>query len=890
MARKISYKFYSASTDRDSIDSSRRSPNESKIPSRQSRRLRDGLLIATAVALAGLIPLSWIALQTMALRTQADNIQEQLKTEGSEGLVSAIQAIGQNRAGLPWQMLPAVQANLLKAVQTARETQRMTLNSPVTAVSFSPDGQTIAAADEAGDVHLWNRQGQRQRLLEGNGQRISALHFSPDGTALFADAAETLGNAQFWELTDYTEYQAPSQDDATAAAFSSDGQMIISGNDAGRVRLWDRHGGPVARLYPRQVGPVTSVGWNGPTIVSGDETGRISLWNNKGTALGQLWAGASIRTLRLDQNGQRIISQDQNRQQAFLWDNQRQTWNQFLLGTTRTVQSADLSSDQQIVANGKTDGSLTLRPLDPQNRRFLSQSFVGHQGTINAVAFSADNRTVMTGGEDGTVRLWAVQDGTLISRYSLQEWSNAPLGSMALSPDGRQIAVSSGSRIHLGSSNQQSRGQWVDPFQNSRLAFRPDGQEVVAQTTNRDGTVSFSLQNQQGQETGRLSIQPDAPLQHFAFSSNGQRIVSLSERGTIQLWNRQGKALASAQAPASTQFVVFSPNGQRLISGGSKSTTGQTCLWNIRSGQIQQQDCQDVASRTVAFSPNGQQVALGDASGTIHLWDLQRNQLTPWQAGQSAIVSLAFSADGQTLASGSADGQIRLSMQGQMIGQPFAGHQTAVQSLAFNAQDQSLVSLGSDGEVRIWQANWQGWLKTACQRLANHPLLTDAKTGTERSAQAICAGVGAANPVPNNEPPVTPPPPAAAETRLVVKLSERRVYLYQGDQLQATYPIGVGKAGWETPTGTFRVFSMLENPGWTHPITRTTMPQGGNTPLGSRWMAFWTDGVNQIGFHATPDRASVGRASSHGCLRMYDEDARILYEQVKLGTWVTVQP
>ena len=45
-----------------------------------------------------------------------------------------------------------------------------------------------------------------------------------------------------------------------------------------------------------------------------------------------------------------------------------------------------------------------------------------------------------------------------------------------------------------------------------------------------------------------------------------------------------------------------------------------------------------------------------------------------------------------------------------------------------------------------------------------------------------------------------------------------------------------------------------------------------------------------IGFHGTPQRGSVGRAVSHGCVRLYDEDVRRLFEQVGVGTPVTVVP
>jgi len=49
---------------------------------------------------------------------------------------------------------------------------------------------------------------------------------------------------------------------------------------------------------------------------------------------------------------------------------------------------------------------------------------------------------------------------------------------------------------------------------------------------------------------------------------------------------------------------------------------------------------------------------------------------------------------------------------------------------------------------------------------------------------------------------------------VVLRLGERRVYVYRGDQVQASYPVAIGKAETPTPTGTFEVFQMIENPVW----------------------------------------------------------------------------
>ena len=119
-------------------------------------------------------------------------------------------------------------------------------------------------------------------------------------------------------------------------------------------------------------------------------------------------------------------------------------------------------------------------------------------------------------------------------------------------------------------------------------------------------------------------------------------------------------------------------------------------------------------------------------------------------------------------------------------------------------------------------------------------------------------------------------------------LNARQLYVYQGNTLANKFPVAVGKTGWETPTGTFEVDYMLEHPGWTNPFTGEQMPPGPENPLGERWISFWTDGRNEIGFHGTPNRDSIGQASSHGCVRLYNEHIRELYELVEPGTLVTV--
>lgn len=129
------------------------------------------------------------------------------------------------------------------------------------------------------------------------------------------------------------------------------------------------------------------------------------------------------------------------------------------------------------------------------------------------------------------------------------------------------------------------------------------------------------------------------------------------------------------------------------------------------------------------------------------------------------------------------------------------------------------------------------------------------------------------------------------ERKIVLRLKERRVYLYVGEQVQASYPVAVGKPGWETPTGIFKVMHMVKNPVWENPFNGAVVPPGPGNPLGDRLIVFAPMG-NQgyAGFHGTTNEALIGQAVSHGCVRMKNNDIRALFGTVEVGTPVIVKP
>jgi lipoprotein-anchoring transpeptidase ErfK/SrfK len=131
--------------------------------------------------------------------------------------------------------------------------------------------------------------------------------------------------------------------------------------------------------------------------------------------------------------------------------------------------------------------------------------------------------------------------------------------------------------------------------------------------------------------------------------------------------------------------------------------------------------------------------------------------------------------------------------------------------------------------------------------------------------------------------------PGETAVQLVLRLGERRVYVYRGDRVVNSYPVAIGKSSTPTPTGTFQVFQMIENPVWQSPWTGRVTNPGADSALGLRWIGFAQMSNGIIGFHGTPTVNSIGQAASNGCVRMYNRDVLELFEQVEMGTTVRVE-
>lgn len=108
--------------------------------------------------------------------------------------------------------------------------------------------------------------------------------------------------------------------------------------------------------------------------------------------------------------------------------------------------------------------------------------------------------------------------------------------------------------------------------------------------------------------------------------------------------------------------------------------------------------------------------------------------------------------------------------------------------------------------------------------------------------------------------------------RIIVDLSDRRLYLLDGNTVVKSYPVGIGKMLTKTPTGEYTIINKEPNPGG---------------PFGAFWMGL---SKPHYGIHGTNDPSSIGRQVSHGCIRMYNQDVLELASLVPIHTRVTIRP
>jgi hypothetical protein len=129
------------------------------------------------------------------------------------------------------------------------------------------------------------------------------------------------------------------------------------------------------------------------------------------------------------------------------------------------------------------------------------------------------------------------------------------------------------------------------------------------------------------------------------------------------------------------------------------------------------------------------------------------------------------------------------------------------------------------------------------------------------------------------EVPVQPVP--VQKRVIVVSLTDKKLALMEDGQVKKVYTVAVGKPSTPSPTGDFTIARRVKNPTYTH--DGKTIPAGPANPVGTRWMGL---SIKGYGIHGTNEPKSIGKAASHGCIRMAKKDLEEMYEMVSVGDTV----
>ena len=121
----------------------------------------------------------------------------------------------------------------------------------------------------------------------------------------------------------------------------------------------------------------------------------------------------------------------------------------------------------------------------------------------------------------------------------------------------------------------------------------------------------------------------------------------------------------------------------------------------------------------------------------------------------------------------------------------------------------------------------------------------------------------------------------APKRLIVVSLEDRKLALVEDGKARKIYDVAVGKPSTPSPVGTFTIERRVATPA-DHHDGKTVLPGPGN-PVGTRWMGLSKHGY---GIHGTNQPDSIGKAASHGCIRMAKNNLKEFYELVAEGDTV----
>jgi WD40 repeat protein/energy-coupling factor transporter ATP-binding protein EcfA2 len=462
--------------------------------------------------------------------------------------------------------------------------------SGANAVAFTPKGHTVVVAskDETLDI-VDLRGGPVVRSEPLPVVQLETVAVSPDGR-IAAVGGSDLGSTQrsgivLVDLASGSHLGPPWWVDGTvsALAFSRSGRTLVVGVGDGRVALLDtaRPGVASSRMLAGHVAAVQALSL-GPNdaLASGGKDGTVILWDPAArTALQQTLAhpadasdsSPEVHTVAFDADGRLLLTATAAR--ITLWDSaERKSIGDFPRpkSASGVVTGATLSPDSHRLAAVYTTEIGSNVVVWQTTSRAIVNVVAVEPTTTGAVAISPDGRRVAIAGRE-EVMLWDVDQQDITRSLTLphSHWLlNAPGStSLAFSPDGRRLALG-GWGVAVWDMQDPLHPMYASkPVWVSSVAFSADGTTLAA--GDADGGVDrFGLRTplRPWRVLPRLTDQTRAVLA-VAFSRQGV-LASSAEDGTVLLHDATGQIVADTrQSEQLGSGLAFSPDGRSLAVG-----------------------------------------------------------------------------------------------------------------------------------------------------------------------------------------------------------------------------------------------------------------------------------------------------------------------------------
>jgi Tol biopolymer transport system component len=206
-----------------------------------------------------------------------------------------------------------------------------------------------------------------------------------------------------------------------------------------------------------------------------------------------------------------------------------------------------------------------------------------------------------------------------------------------------------------------------------------------------------------GHSVAEVALSPDGKLLAASVFDSGAE----DRDGAVKLWDVAGRREVATlrDQEKSISHVAFSPDGEQLAITGDDDTVR---LWNVAAHRQVATFRGHLSGLTsVAFSPDGRILASASEDHAVRLWNVTgRRQIAKFlnpKGLNSTVQSVTFSPDGRTLATGSGDGAVKLwdvARRRQVA--TLRGHTDYVARVVFSPDGRFLASTGLDNTTRLW--------------------------------------------------------------------------------------------------------------------------------------------------------------------------------------------